>query len=440
MQNPDMELAVNQEKRLRGRSMMVGCAALAGLAFLVRIAVWRWLQPATPIGDMEGYVRQAIRLASGQAYDDTYIPPAYPVALATAMRFLGTDLDVACILNALLGSLAVIFTFLAACAILGPSLALVAAALVAFDPTQVVYATMVLSEPLAVALVAAAVAALVWPSQRIGPILGGIFLGLGALTRESIVVMLPLLSLALWRERGCRLALAFLVVSFLPIVPWTLRKTTATGQPILISSRAGYNLLIGNNPYADGTQRGGKRIFQVPDPPVPESLPDAQRHRRGIDYALAWIIGHPKEFARKGLAGALRMFGLERQFLYALREGYYAGHIGFVPKLVLAAGSVGSWIVILPLAVLGVLVGPPRLRTLGLCAFLWVCILGFAAFGEWRFRMPVFPVFVLLAVAAGDASVRGHVSRRTWVIAGGIIAPVLAYWVWEVLERAQDIA
>jgi hypothetical protein len=73
-----MEAAVNQEKRLRGRSTMVGCAALAGVAFLVRIGAWGWLQPATPIGDMQGYFKQAIRLASSQAYEGTYIPPGYP--------------------------------------------------------------------------------------------------------------------------------------------------------------------------------------------------------------------------------------------------------------------------------------------------------------------------------------------------------------------------
>jgi hypothetical protein len=109
-------------------------------------------------------------------------------------------------------------------------------------------------------------------------------------------------------------------------------------------------------------------------------------------------------------------------------------------KLVLAAGSVGSWILLLPLAVLGMFVGPRWLREVGFCAFLWLGILGFAAFGEWRFRMPVVPVFVLLAVAGGDAWVRGRVGRRTWMVVAGILVPVLAYWLREVLERAPDIA
>jgi 4-amino-4-deoxy-L-arabinose transferase-like glycosyltransferase len=387
---------------------------------------------------MHGYLRQAIRLVSGQGYEGTYIPPGYPVALAAAMRFLGTGMDAACVVNALLGSLTVISVFLASRILLSPSLAIVAAAVVAFDPPEIIYASMMLSESLALALVAAAIAALAWRSTRNGSILGGLLLGLGALTRESLVVFLLLVSIALWRRRGWRLALAFLVAGILPIVPWTIRNTVTTGHPILVSSRTGYNLLIGNNPFADGSQTGGKRIFQVVDPPVPESLPAAERHERGADYALGWIKGHPKEFVAKGLVGVLRMFGLDRQFLYSLREGYYGHTPGGAEKLLVVLASAGSWLIVLPLAILGVMAGEPWLRALGLCAFQWVCILGFAVFGEWRFRVPVLPIFVLLAVAAGRAWVRGEIQRRSWVVLGVVMAPVLAYWVWEVLERAEE--
>jgi hypothetical protein len=419
------------------------CVALTGLAFLLRMGAWLWLQPANLIGDMHGYLREAVGLAAGKPYESTFIPPGYPFLLAATMRLLGSDLMAACFLNAVLGSLAVIATFLAARALLGPSMAVAAAAVVALDPSQVLYATQLLSEPLALALGAGAVAALSalsLSSWRMASIVGGLWVGFGALTRESMMFLLPLVGIALWRKRGWRPALVFLVAGLLPIVPWTLRNRAVTGHTILVSSRTGYNLIIGNNPYADGTQRGGKQIFRVPNPPVPESLPPAERHVQGTKYAVAWITSHPLEFAGKGLAGALRMFGLERQFLYSMREGYYARTLGRVEGALLVGGSIGTWIIILPLAVLGMLVGPSWLRALGLCAFLWVGILGFVAFGEWRFRMPVMPIFVLLATAAGGAWARGQVPRRTLVLAGALVIPVLAYWLLEMLERAPDIA
>ncbi len=267
------------------------------------------------------------------------------------------------------------------------------------DPTQIAYATMVLSEPLATSLVAAVLAVLAWPARTWAPVAAGAHLGLAALTRESLLLLLPLLAVSLGRASGVgvivgragRAALALLGAGLLVILPWTLHNVRVTGTPILISASAGYNLLIGNNPFADGSQRGGKAIFRVPDPPVPESLPHAERHVRGAAFARAWIVAHPWHFLRKGAAGAVRMFGLDRQWIYAEREGYYGRRLGPRTRLGLAALSTGSWVLLCPLAILGMFAAPAWLKAIGGATFLWLLLVGFIAFGEWRFESPCSP-------------------------------------------------
>ena len=418
---------------------IAGVWLLAAAAVLLRIAIWHALDPETPISDMRGYVRLATRLSTGQPYGDTFVSPGYPFALATAMRFLGSGMSAASVLHALLGGISVLAVYVAGRELIGHRLALMAAAVAAFDPTSVLYSTMLLSESLALALIATAVACLVLRSLRGGPVLAGALLGLGALTRESVVVLIPLLGIALGRERGWRAGMSLVIAGFLVILPWTARNAAVTGRPILIASSTGYNLLVGNNPYADGSQRGGKRIFAVPDPPVPESLPAPERHWRGTAYAASWAVAHPGHFLRKGSMGALRMLGLDRQVLYSLREGYYSAPLGRAAKILISMASVGAWVLMFPLAVLGLFLAPQRLRMLGKCTFLWLLILGVVAFGEWRFRVPMLPIFALLAVAGANAWLAGQVPKAKWLAAGGLIAPVLILWAGELLSRAADL-
>jgi hypothetical protein len=429
------------------------CILIAVLAFLVRVAAWQWLAPTGPIDDMHGYLRQASHWAAGESDASVFAPPGYAAALSLAIRAFGPaqgGMWAACLLNALLGAIAAAAVFVAARGFLAPPamwVAPAAAMAVALDPTQIAYATMVLSEPLATALVALALAVLAWPRRTAAPAAAGALLGLAALTRESLALLLPILAVSRARAGAAlgdwgtrrRAALVFLLAGLLAIVPWTLRNQQVTGTPVFISASAGYNLLVGNNPYADGSQRGGKAIFQVPDPPVPESLPPVERHLRGAAFAGAWIVAHPWQFLSKGAAGALRMFGLDRQWIYAERQGYYGRRMTPGVRLGVAALSMSSWLLILPLALLGMSVAPRWLQAIGGATFCWLLLVGFIAFGEWRFRVPVLPVLILLALAGLDGLVARRIARAHWLLAGAALTPVVAYWVLEVLDRGREL-
>jgi len=108
-------------------------------------------------------------------------------------------------------------------------------------------------------------------------------------------------------------------------------------------------------------------------------------------------------------------------------------------RLGLAALSMSSWLLILPLALLGMSVAPRWLQAIGGATFFWLLLVGFIAFGEWRFRVPVLPVLILLALAGLNGLVARRIARAHWLLAGAALTPVVAYWVLEILDRGREL-
>lgn len=416
-------------------------AGIVALAVIVRLLLIALLDPSSPVGDMGQYIRLASGAIQEGTPESTFRAPAYPLLLAIAFIPGGDPILAGCILNVFLSAIAVILVAIAGGRLLSPGWGLAAACLLAIEPAFSLYSTMVLTEVASVMFVASAIAGMACLAGWRAGAVAGLCIGLGALTRDSIALFIPFAALVAWRSLGARSAVVLCVTALLTIVPWTARNLIVTGRPILISTGAGYNLLVGNNPYADGSQRAGKRIFHVDDPPVPEDLDPVERHIRGMNYAVGWVAHHPVAFAVKGARGAIRMFGLDRQFLYALREGYYATSSPPRPLVLLIAAAVaGAWVLLLPVALVGVAASKKGLlRQVGIAALAWTLLVGALAFGEWRFRAPMLPVFVLLAVEGIRCWRAGMVKRRHLLAAGIALVPVVLVWVSEVLERAGDV-
>ncbi|MGD8396392.1 MAG: glycosyltransferase family 39 protein, partial [Candidatus Eiseniibacteriota bacterium] len=354
--------------------LIVSC--LIVLAIASRVALLLALSPATPVGDMDQYIRLATEPAARAGLESTDRGPVYPALLGLAARAHTDPVRAACLLNIVLGAVSVVLVAVVARRLLSRRWALVAASMIALEPALAVYSTMVLTEVTAVTLVTAAVVAITGIRDWRAAALAGACLGAAALTRDSLVLFVPLAALVVGRHAGARPAAALAMAAVLTILPWSMRTTLVAGRPVLISTSCGYNLLIGNNRFADGSQRGGRRILADEASPVSEGLDPGTRHARGTRHAVAWIVHHPGHFLLKGMAGAVRMFGLDRQLLYAWREGYYAARVPRLLVLALAAVTMGSWIVLLPLALLGVLVARGLLRDLGIAALVWMVMIG----------------------------------------------------------------
>jgi len=136
--------------------------------------------------------------------------------------------------------------------------ALLAAALAAIDPFLTLAASDVTSEPLTTLLLTAALCALVRARRDERSFafagLGGVALGLAALTRPGALAIAPawLLLPAFTARRAARQGGAVVLAAALALAatlaPWTLRNWWHFGEPILVNDAGGYNAWRGTHP------------------------------------------------------------------------------------------------------------------------------------------------------------------------------------------------
>ena len=247
-------------------------------------------------------------------------------------------------------------------------------------------------------------------------LLAGAAVGAAALTRESLVLVIPLVLFALGRARGRgALGLGLLGVG-LAGAPLVVRNVVAGAPALSYTANFGPNLWIGNHAGADGLYQAmrpgrGSPGFERRDARLlaeraagGETLDDGQVsaywRRAATSWAAAepltaltltgkkaWLLAHDTEWMDSVAYGAVRT------------ENPWLGALG-VP---LRFG------VLLPLALLGALYAGRSRRYLVLPVVLLLAAhLPFFVFG--RFRAPVLPLMALLAVLG----VRGLWVRRDW--------------------------
>ena len=252
------------------------------LLFVVALAPRLWVALAwagEPVWDGHYYDFGARRIAQGLGYSDDrtvggqlvwhpwcHYPVGYSAFLAGAYRLFGASPVVAGAANALVGAALAVATWaVARCAISAPR-ARVAGLLVALNPGLVLYAALLMSEPLAALLTVSAFWLAVRDSRSWrGLALGALVLGLAALVRPQALLCAPFLALtrfsmsltppplrssswfALLRDGLIATALALCVV-----LPWTLRNCRVMDGCALVSTNAGWNLAIGAFPRATG--------------------------------------------------------------------------------------------------------------------------------------------------------------------------------------------
>ena len=243
-----------------------------------------------PKFDSLSYVSVASRLVyTGEI--KTLRAPGYPLFLAgvfeAGQRFgvevplraelmarrpeVGFDaLDLARLAQVLLSTLSVGLLFWLTLRFFDQRTALAAAAIFAFYPQLVGFSHLLWSETLFLFLLLAALCAAVAVSRRptlIRAIACGLLVGLCALTRQIGLVVSVLLALWVWADiatagagiglawstvramlanrSGFFAALAIVVATMIPIVPWALHNLDEHGQVVLISATGGAGLLFG---------------------------------------------------------------------------------------------------------------------------------------------------------------------------------------------------
>lgn len=269
-----------------------------------------------PVWDGHYYDFGARRIAAGLGYSDDvmidgrpvwhpwcHYPVGYSGFLGAIYRVFGHGHLVAPIANAVTGALLAVITHRLALRATSVTRARVAAVLVALSPGLVVYAALLMTEPLA----ALGVMTAAWLFARDaaskpmrGAALSGLVLGLTTLVRPPSLLCAPAIGvMALTLGRGSPLnwravarAGGILAVSLgcalAVVAPWSIRNCRVMDGCSLVSTNGGWNLAIGAFPRATGRFETLKASDGCPI-----VTGQVQQDRCWRDQGIAWIMADP---------------------------------------------------------------------------------------------------------------------------------------------------
>jgi Flp pilus assembly protein TadD len=370
--------------------------------------------------------------------------PLYPYFLALCYAVSGGSVVAVKVVQIALGLLTVVLTYATGTRLADSMVGLVAAALAAVYGPLVFHESMLIPEAIGVPLYAAGFYScclfLDAPSVR-RAVLAGALLGLACLTKAGVLpfailfVAALLLRPTLAATRPPAAALAAFAVAFVAVLaPVTLHNRFVGGDTVLLTSHAGLNFYIGNNPDADGTFRAPPGTGIGLEEQIADSRAVAEaaegRTLRPSEVSAYWsgrarafIRDQPPRFAT--LSGRKLLLALDARELPDLQDYQAAGR--FNPSMRLPWPD---FRVLGPLAVAGLLLGAPLRHRW--CVVLWIgCYLAglVTFFVNARYRLPLLSVLFVLA-AAGLRTLVVSVRARAWrPIAGWAVVVAAAVWI-----------
>jgi hypothetical protein len=422
------------ERRSPAILILIVVAALA-----LRIGFWIAVVgfDTTGWGDEPDYHRIAAGIASGKGFlspggePTARRPPLYPILLAGLYSVTGPDPDAARAANVALGCVIVLLVYSLGAKLFSKTVGLVAAALVAVNPSLIYLSALIMTENLYVVLLLLLLLSLA-ADYRASPgttgrwIAGGALAGLSYLTRPtSLLLALAVAAAPLVLGRGGfgkRLAKSalFLVVAALVVVPWGARNHARLGAWVFSTTHGGITFYESNNrlvydvPAFHGTVVGSRKDLPGWDALAPLGELEFDR--------AAWKMG--KDFVRENVDLLPQMAAWKFQRFWRLRSdlnlsaatGRLMGGRGGGAARLLGGIDIGFAysVIVIPLFLLGVVFTARRWRGLVLLyAVVAVHVLVALAFhGSLRARMPIEPVMALFA-SSGLAGIARAATRRS---------------------------
>jgi 4-amino-4-deoxy-L-arabinose transferase-like glycosyltransferase len=260
----------------------IGLAALIVILLLglgLRVD-YAW-EGRAPVFDAVAYERIAANLERGEGFilggDATQPASNYSPGLPLLVGGLyglsgGAHERLARLALALLGALAVLFAYLIGRRLSGATAGLIGAGLVAIYPALLEYQGMLMGEPLAATLLAGAVLAMLWASDRSADIRwlvpGALFGALALVRPEYLGISLVLAVVALawnrddWRVGAARAAILLAGVA-LVVAPWTVRNAVVLDRFVPVSTGGGQVLFAGSYlPSGGDPERVGAEVLE----------------------------------------------------------------------------------------------------------------------------------------------------------------------------------
>ena len=470
--------------RSRAGSVML----LVAFAFVLRAAFLFLAGTRAPLtGDEFAYQQIAEHVAAGRGLfqdNNPFFPgqvlyawqaPLYPLALGALYALLGAQVVAGKWFGIVIGTATVYVMYdLTRRVFRAPlrenvadenaahRIALVAGFLVAVYPGFLTLAHLLLSEGLFIFLLLLSfdfvARALEQGSGRrwLWLALAGGMWGLATLTRGLTLYFLPVLMIwlgwVLWRARetgdhkrarvqAIGATLLFGIVALLMIAPYSTRNYFQFRQFVLLETKGGVNLWLGNSPYTPYEFIRNVWKVGVRDPMLRE-LPQDEILRDRAAYALAlnYMRAEPLSVLARVPSKFADFWGFERNLVDIAQATRAGGGWNSLPKV--GADFLGALMYVL-IALCGfaglVYARADRWKILFGAFILYFVFLHLVIFGDGRFHLPLIP---FLAMYAGWLWIEyKHIAYARWkngiVIAGAIVLMLVwlreAWVAWTVL-------
>ena len=414
----------------------VALGAILAIALVIRVVVAFEVNSIVPQSDAADFDRHGISLAEGDGYPEAlevlggpgpsaFRPPLYPLALAPVYAAVGTDNASdrwlgARLEQAVIGTAIVALIACIALQLWGRRPALIAGAIAAVYPPLLQAGTSLLTEPLFVAMVLAAIAAVLRyrlsdPRLRWLAVAGACA-GFAALTRGNGLAVVVALAFGAWdllprmSLRSIARPALLVACAALVIAPWTIRNAVELDAFVPVTDQAGVAIGGQYNDVAkdyDWSWVGPWGVPAFADLYEGEPPGEVELGRELIDRGIDYVIDHPGSVVSVAFNNALRLVSLHDPIAFERSSAPVVGQ----PRGLAVAGAVAFWAVAL-VAIAGAFTAAAR----RIPAFIWVyaglliASIIFVA-GSSRYRAPLEPLVILLAAAAIE---RALSSRTSW--------------------------
>ena len=394
---------------------------------------------AHPVMDELYHDQWAQSIVAGESFVDGpyFRAPLYPAFLALIYKIFGHGYMAPRIVQAVLGSLSCGLLFLIGRQVFGRAVAGVAGfftagywMLIYFDGELLIPSLIIFLDLLLLLL-------LIYAARAPGKLLytaAGVVLGLSAIARPNILLLAPLLAACplvihrATRKRslvyGGLLALGCVAM----IAPITVRNYVVGRDVVLVSSQAGVNFFIGNNPKSDGHTaivpgtpggwwEGYHASIERAEQAAGRSLTPSEVSRYYFSQAADFITEQPTRFVEL-FWRKLRLFWTHDEV--SNNKGIHFWTERFAPVMTYLPIGFG---VVGPFGLLGLILccrfPAERFYISGFVLLYMLSVVLF--FCTARYRMPVVPLLILLAVFAVFEGVRA-LRGKQWIACGTGVA------------------
>jgi 4-amino-4-deoxy-L-arabinose transferase-like glycosyltransferase len=412
-----MSFFFNSRRGIFVTVLVAGC-------ILLRLA-WVFSLSNEQVSDSVQYGRLAKSLARGDGYTldgrpNTFWPVGYPFFLSLAYRCF-PDGDLAGKLaNVALSAAVVVLTYLIGTRLFGELVGRAAAVIVALLPSLIIECSLLRAETLFLALFLLSLWLLLRtcakPRFNLLESAGiGVTLGLASLVRP-LVLPFPVVALVVLWLSGSSLRkvvltmLTLIAAQVAVIVPWGMRNEHLLGEFVPVSTNGGYNLWIGNNPFATGTyllKVEGKDVHSFA---MREELlagkdwNDAQADRFFRNEAVAYIRQHPERFVINGVKKLWHLYLLDCDAVnWALDGNVGSVWSGPGARLGLKLFAEACYVLMMALAILGILTcgraddAQRRGWWIALLAIAFFTAIHIVTAADDRYHAPMIPLFACFA-------------------------------------------